>query len=527
MIKKEGNKYILYSKDGSKKLGSFDSQKEAEEREAEINRIKHAKAGLHYIDLTITKATLQDDGTMRWQAVASDTAPDQTGERTSLPLFRDWIERTQAGKSVSFLPPARAPFLGLSHYPDLDGLGEAGPTEKMYIDGSIFKAAGTFYRDEDHPLGPALFQAVRKEQALIKKGETIPHPIRISAAWWDISHSHGDFIFERKSLTDKCPMCEQGATDKVYLKGQLDHFAATRVPINPRTSLELEQKAMTTRKEDAASIIEDEQLIEQIDQQARLTGKSEAEEELPDALVVRADEEPVIEQMMDDDEAYHRPMAGAMSLDEAQAYIEAQERMSQVYSNWSIFNTVMGNVLEMSEPGKIKGNVQNLLTEFGDRIAAIKAAIEDVSLIEPVFLEKGEIQMTTQAMHPADVFKAKYDEIMANPTLDRDAKLKALQEQFNGLGQTVKAQVDAVSPPDVTKAIAEAMAPIVNQLALITQQLSGRPAQTPAAQPQQKSYAPSGPVNPQLVTTEQLPVSPITGQPSALRAQILRSVGIQ
>ena len=40
MIKKEGNKYILYSHDGSKKLGEFDSKKDAERREKVINYFK-------------------------------------------------------------------------------------------------------------------------------------------------------------------------------------------------------------------------------------------------------------------------------------------------------------------------------------------------------------------------------------------------------------------------------------------------------------------------------------------------------
>ena len=33
MIKKEGNKYTLYSKDGTKKLGTYKTKKEVEKRE--------------------------------------------------------------------------------------------------------------------------------------------------------------------------------------------------------------------------------------------------------------------------------------------------------------------------------------------------------------------------------------------------------------------------------------------------------------------------------------------------------------
>lgn len=45
MITHEGGKYVLYSKDGSRKLGEFETKEAAEEREAEILRIEHAKAG--------------------------------------------------------------------------------------------------------------------------------------------------------------------------------------------------------------------------------------------------------------------------------------------------------------------------------------------------------------------------------------------------------------------------------------------------------------------------------------------------
>jgi hypothetical protein len=43
MIRKEGNKYVLLTKDGSRKLGTFPSRKQAQEREREITRIKYAK----------------------------------------------------------------------------------------------------------------------------------------------------------------------------------------------------------------------------------------------------------------------------------------------------------------------------------------------------------------------------------------------------------------------------------------------------------------------------------------------------
>lgn len=43
MIKHEGDKWVLYAKDGSKKLGTFDSEEAAKDREREIQAFKHMK----------------------------------------------------------------------------------------------------------------------------------------------------------------------------------------------------------------------------------------------------------------------------------------------------------------------------------------------------------------------------------------------------------------------------------------------------------------------------------------------------
>lgn len=41
MIKKEGSEYILYSKDGKKKLGRYKTKQAAENREKQVNYSKH------------------------------------------------------------------------------------------------------------------------------------------------------------------------------------------------------------------------------------------------------------------------------------------------------------------------------------------------------------------------------------------------------------------------------------------------------------------------------------------------------
>lgn len=43
MIKQENGKYVLYSKDGSKKLGEYSTREAAETRERQINYFKNIK----------------------------------------------------------------------------------------------------------------------------------------------------------------------------------------------------------------------------------------------------------------------------------------------------------------------------------------------------------------------------------------------------------------------------------------------------------------------------------------------------
>ncbi len=53
VIRKEGNAWVLYSEDGTKRLGRFDTREEAEEREREIKALLHAaESGTTKLDVT-------------------------------------------------------------------------------------------------------------------------------------------------------------------------------------------------------------------------------------------------------------------------------------------------------------------------------------------------------------------------------------------------------------------------------------------------------------------------------------------
>jgi len=68
MIKKIKGKFELYSKDGTNHLGSFDTKEEAQAREDEINKIKHAKEPTGN-QLLVNISTLVDNSAIRTETI--------------------------------------------------------------------------------------------------------------------------------------------------------------------------------------------------------------------------------------------------------------------------------------------------------------------------------------------------------------------------------------------------------------------------------------------------------------------------
>jgi hypothetical protein len=229
----------------------------------------------------ISKANITN-GVMRFRSVNSDIDADYYGERMSKELFQDFIAHIQNEDEIPQPFKSRIaeedwdggmPYLSLSHYKTGKGkVNVPGEPSNIYLDGKALKSTGILY---DTPLGKAVFKSLQKD--LVEKRDD---KVRISIGFLDLEHSHGDiYTFTRKTLTDKCPLCEKGVKDKIYKKGHLVHLALTRVPANPRTDIEVE-KSMTTKAEDAKSIIEDEEIIKGLDL------KSQVE----DALVIKSEE---------------------------------------------------------------------------------------------------------------------------------------------------------------------------------------------------------------------------------------------
>lgn len=279
-IQSQGDQFCVVKEATGESVGCHPSKEKATSHLKALYANVHDSA-VQEFSMAIVKATVKD-GEMRWRSVNSDTGEDSYGEKMSKELFQDFVEHIKNGDEIP--EPFKSviceeewcggmPYISLAHYRTGKGkVNVPGEPRNVYLDGDALKSTGVLY---DTPLGRAVFKSLQKD--LVEKRED---KVRISIGFLDMEHSHGEkYTFTRKALTDKCPLCKEGVGDKIYKKGHLVHLALTRVPANPRTDMEVE-KSMTTKREDAESIVEDEEVIKSLEL------KSQAE----DVLVVKAEE---------------------------------------------------------------------------------------------------------------------------------------------------------------------------------------------------------------------------------------------
>jgi uncharacterized protein (DUF2164 family) len=321
--------------------------------------------------------------------------------------------------------------------------------------------------------------------------------------------------FTRKSITDSCPLCQKKVGDKEYLSGQLIHLAFTRVPVNTRTEVEVEKAAMTTKKEDAASIV-GEELAEELDQKAKLVGKSEAYVERSDDEEVEVQEqeeaavekaevvEKVVKSMDDEATISGLPFGGAITFEEVDALKDAQAEMMKMYDNWYTLSAVIGNIFQNDGCKDKKKAVLEALSGCKKRLET-KALIVLANLETPPVVELSEIKP-----HPLDeaisTLKASFD-VQVNVQADVQQKLQAVQESFNGLGNTVKSLIEASAKPqetvtevvksqvdvtEITRAFTDAIAPLLGEIKLLNNQLSAKESvnASRSATPQRRSFVP-------------------------------------
>ena len=515
---------------------------------------KWVPKSLAELSMFITKAVKGGDGVMRFKATASDTGKDLLDEQMSLPLYQSFIAASSGDKEK--------PFVSVAHYSR--DAGDAGEVTELYIDGNKLKAKGFFY---DTPLGVAAFTSIRSD---IEQFVPDDRRIRISIGFWDWAHKHGMQKFERKSLTDLCPMCMAGLGDKVYMRGVLDHLALTRVPVCTRTPIEayLEVKSMPklkTRKADAASIV-GEALADELEtsEKARVS-RSEVDDEETAALVTRGDEDdavdetdeieeveeaapaPVVESAAATEEKAqvvavdpgevvqvqvventYLPYGGATSIKDAKAYDDAREKQWKVQSAWWLLQDIISNIMNSAAVTDKAAAIKNALAEA-------QGLLEMKALTYLEGLQEQKSLASTAAVVEPDELEQKFlavrsamSEALSLPEGERAA---SVQPSFNELAGAITAALNKKSSENaspeaqetqtnadlaqmIRSAVSDAILPISKQVAQLMQ-AKEKPS---LAEPVRRSVS----------ATPAFTAYPVPGveKKGKLRADVERSVGL-
>lgn len=418
--------------------------------------------GVSELSMYVVKANLKD-GEMRLRLTSSDTSKDYYDEEMSEELFDDFIEHIEGNEEIPAPFKSRIceeewcggmPYVSIAHYKSGKGrVNVPGEIRSVYRDGRVLKATAVLY---DSPLGKAVFKSLQKD--LVERREE--DKIRISIGFLDLEHSHGDkFTFVRKSLTDKCALCLKKVGDKIYKKGFLVHLAFTRKPANPRTDIEVE-RSMTTKLEDAQSIIQDEEV------EKTLELKSLTE----DVLVIKSEEETPVETPVEENTRVSEPLAEEKSV----SAVHSQEYMV----------------------GESAAQPQVLASSTDPR-----GYKETEIAPEPTPLEKSLVSLKSQV----DATKAQ--------GLTGDEALKAVQSAFEEVGNVLRAEFEPKPTPEqianqsmeatlrsllsemLPQYLAQAVAPIQSEVG----ELRALSLARPTVQPKQEEVPQPRSLNPTLV----------------------------
>jgi len=446
----------------------------------------------------------------RWYSTASGTKRDLYNEKMSVPLFKDFIRRIEAGEKAPEPFASRAwqgglPYLGVAHYLDMEGEAIVGTTDRVWIDKDIFKARGTF---SDGPLADAAFRAIQED---IRQNRPTDQRVRVSIAFVDWGHDHeGQGTFTRKSLLDRCPHCDSGAGEKVYKSGQLVHLALTRRPAYVETSIALEERSMSARRDDAASVV-GEELADELERRSKsLTTKSVPAMDAS-AIVIReeavtppedADEKAEEEGEAQDAAAVGKSFGGAQSMDEAEAFLTRSVSESFVDAQ-SLVVGILKNIATSEAPASEKSAaIERTIADYQtrldslavDALVAVKEALRGRAFGEEEEAEapakkggkpwetakkpaaeadaEAEDEMEEEEVEPEEApegeahlldeayaaLKAAFDEAVASGG-DRTTRLQMIQPALNALADAIMENVEGGGEP------AELEAPVDEQQA--------------------------------------------------------------
>lgn len=451
------------------------------------------KSAVHEYSMVITKAEVVND-VMEWEAVGSDTQPDNYEDQATLTLFNNFVKRIDDG--------APYPYLSVAHYFDKDvpnevlksQLGEKavpGWATVVYVENNQLKARGYF---ENTPLGRAVYKAILDD---IANNVPMEERIRISIGFYDLKHAHGNFVFTRRSASDICPKCAVGVGKRKFLDGELIHLAVTRVPVNPRTPIgvEMKSKKIKTRKDDAESIV-GEELAEALEQ------LSAADGEETKSLVFRSDAEESEESQPTEEahevksEADNPPVqkSGPTTLAEAMETREQTDRFYRIGDLWYTVQDVIYNILDSSDIIDKSGAIKQVLEDYQSTVVTLSLA-NSIGEDEMVGDAKNEVGAEKETENQVDAAQDALEEALNQfSELVRGAKsaedLAKVDQALANLGNVAKSMIQQTNPASLEETIRAVirseLEPYKNELAALkaiqarsNTQVPGIPLRTP------------------------------------------------
>ena len=439
------------------------------------------------MSLRITKASYNksEDTPRRWMAIDSDTDEDLYQEKMSLELYQDFESRIRNNTPV---PEAfrdiicedvwcgGMPYLSIAHYKaGGDAKNVPGLVDAVYIDGTRLKSKGTLH---DNELGRAVFQSL-VDDLYKKKSDPTHLPVRISIGFLDLEHKHRavsggpEFTFTRNNPGEICPLCAQGIEGKIYMKGQLVHLAMTRVPVNPRTAMEVERSMddIKTKKDDAKSIVGE--LADVLDEKSLAN----------DVLVVRAEEGSDHSELCDecydpntdsyDQECVNRVMEKYVGKPREDATVKSKALFDAVQKSIEKFGVQKNVVEEKMEQPTVTVNIDSQ----GNVTTPVEKAL---GIPEKKFEYEGvsgdgnnNLPNPVKAEGEEDEMEKSYKALRA--LVSKGASVEEINRAFSGLGTAVETQyaqkstgVDMSQLANIVQqAVAQAVQPLHVEIAAL------------------------------------------------------------
>jgi len=394
---------------------------------------------MKYFSMAFSKISKRQ-GIMHFELTSSDTDWDTEEERLTLEIFDDFRRQEEEKKAKleeEYIPP----YLSMSHY-----RMPIGDVNEIWTQGERFKNRGIFYDDK---FGRALFKAILEERT---SGEEVEKPIKVSIGFWP-----------REAREENGRIA--------YTKGEFDHVAATRVPINVRATFdEVIEKSMLTKKDDATSIIGEELAIELDDDERSRMEKGD----LKDGMVIKAEDEDILKSLLEDEDSkvdcdrlwaaiqaigkgeagkpvnvpsdvlskakrlyakrckgkgkglvsigespvvVDRPYGGATSIADAVAYMESREVVWDIRDDLHIFSEVAENILKSPE-------VEDKKSAMAKAIKELEGKLEE-DLMSKDKEKASVLDLLEEGIKDPDATEEKGDQVV-EPAPEKESSLDAL-----------------------------------------------------------------------------------------------------